>query len=53
MEQKAEELLEKYASGNCTPEEIALLQQWYLQLPPETEAPSHDQIERAKFLAWS
>lgn len=53
MEKKAHKLLEKYTLGQCTEDEIILLQQWYLQLPPETEAPSHDQIERAKFLAWN
>lgn len=37
MEHKrAEALLEKYLAGNCTPEEVAIVESWYLQV---TETP--------------
>ncbi|QIL41217.1 FecR family protein [Pedobacter sp. HDW13] len=45
MEHKrAEALLEKYLAGHCTPEEVAIVESWYLQVTenPEALAPEPD-----------
>src|SRR5690606_32661615 len=52
-EQKAKELLEKYANGQCTTEEIALLEKWYGQYerPAYTELSptvAKEQLERIR-----
>lgn len=48
MENNAKKLLEQYLSGNCTPEEKAIVEDWYLQLPFERNAPHYEQIEASK-----
>ncbi len=35
---RAEALLEKYLAGNCTPEEAAIVESWYLQVTENQEA---------------
>lgn len=45
MEKNAAELLKKYLSGQCTPEEKAMVEDWYLQLPFQKKAPAAEQIE--------
>ncbi|MGM9478293.1 FecR domain-containing protein [Pedobacter sp. GSP4] len=52
MEKNAKILLEKYLSGNCTPEELAIVEQWYLQLPFNGNAPGQQAIENSKNEAW-
>ncbi|PWS30404.1 FecR family protein [Pedobacter paludis] len=53
MEKDAKKLLDKYLSGNCTPEEISFVEEWYIQMPIEKEAPSQAIIEESKNLVWS
>ncbi|WP_293787841.1 FecR family protein [uncultured Pedobacter sp.] len=53
MEKNARKLLDKYISGNCTPEEMAVVEDWYLQLPLEKEAPRHSAIESSKQEVWN
>jgi len=53
MEKNAKKLLDKYISGNCTPEEKAIVEDWYLQLPFEKEAPHHSFIESSKQEVWN
>lgn len=48
MEKDAKKLLEKYLSGDCTPEESAIVEDWYAQLPLEGKTPTHAQIEVSK-----
>ena len=48
MEKDAKKLLEKYLSGDCTPEEIAVVEDWYIQLPFEGKTPTHARIEESK-----
>ena len=51
---QAQQLLEKYRSGNCTPEEKALLEQWYFKEAgklPTPEGPQDPAAEEA--LIWS
>lgn len=48
MENNAKKLLEQYLSGNCTPEEAAIVEEWYLQLPFERVAPGYEQIETSQ-----
>ncbi|WP_246076933.1 FecR family protein [Pedobacter ureilyticus] len=45
MEKNAANLLKKYLSGQCTPEEKAIVEDWYLQLPFQKNAPTTEQIE--------
>jgi len=45
MEKNAAKLLEKYRSGQCTPDEKAMVEDWYLQLPFQKMAPNAEQIE--------
>jgi ferric-dicitrate binding protein FerR (iron transport regulator) len=53
MEKNAKKLLDKYLAGHCTPEEIAVVEDWYLQLPFEKEAPDHLFIETSKEEVWN
>lgn len=53
MEKNAKKLLEKYIAGNCTPEEVAVIEKWYLQLPFEKDAPHHSLIEASKQEVWN
>jgi transmembrane sensor len=50
---QAKELLQKYVSGLCTEEEKALIENWYLNLPDEGNAPGHDQIISHKSETWT
>ncbi len=45
MEKNASKLLKKYLSGQCTPEEKAIVEDWYLQLPFQKNAPVAERIE--------
>jgi len=53
MEKNSRKLLDKYLSGNCTPEEMAIVEDWYLQLPDEIVAPAHITIESSKEEVWN
>jgi transmembrane sensor len=53
MEKNAKKLLDKYIAGNCTAEEMAIVEDWYLQLPFEKKAPHHSIIESTKQEVWS
>lgn len=53
MEKNAKKLLDKYIAGNCSPEEMAVIEDWYLQLPFENETPHHSRIESSKQEVWS
>lgn len=53
MEKNAKKLLDKYLAGNCTPQEITIVEDWYLQLPFQKEAPSHSLIESSKQEVWN
>lgn len=52
MEKNAKKLLDKYIAGNCTPEEMAVVEDWYLQLPFEREAPQHSLLASSKQEVW-
>ncbi|TCD26976.1 FecR family protein [Pedobacter psychrodurus] len=53
MEINAKKLLDKYLAGNCTPEEIAIVEDWYQQFPFEKETPKHSLIETSKVEVWN
>ncbi|MFF5381197.1 FecR family protein [Pedobacter suwonensis] len=53
MEKNARKLLDKYISGNCTPEEMAVVEDWYHQLPFEKNAPQHSVIAASKKEVWN
>lgn len=53
MENKAATLLKKYNAGECSDEEIALVQQWYLQSSDSDLELSFAEIENAKSTVWS
>lgn len=53
MEKNAKKLLDKYLAGHCTPEEMAIVEAWYLQLPFEKEVPDHLLIEASKEEVWN
>jgi transmembrane sensor len=53
MEKNSKKLLDKYLAGNCTPEEIAIVEDWYLQLPEEHAVPTHSTIEISKAEVWN
>jgi len=53
MEKNSKKLLDKYLAGNCTPEEIAVVEDWYLQLPFKKAAPDHSLIENSKQEVWN
>ncbi|TCD00318.1 FecR family protein [Pedobacter psychroterrae] len=46
-------LTKKYNAGDCTPEEIALLENWYLQWIPEGIKVDSEQITEASDAVWS
>jgi len=43
----AQELLQKYKAGNCTQEEKAIVETWYLGLPTDDNELSPDELEQA------
>lgn len=43
-QQDAKDLLLKYAKGECTPQEAALVEQWFLQVDPDAENISHEEV---------
>lgn len=45
MKMKAEELLNRYQTGTCTPEEVALLETWYLDLHSKTHGLERQSLE--------
>jgi len=49
---KAKELLEKYAAGKCSPEELALLETWYLQENEPKAMLKPEQVEQARLAVW-
>ncbi|WP_412469127.1 FecR family protein [Pedobacter sp. KLB.chiD] len=53
MEKNARELLDKYIAGNCTPEEMAVVEDWYRQLPFEQDAPRQSVITASKQEVWN
>ncbi|GGH06687.1 FecR family protein [Pedobacter zeae] len=53
MEKNAKKLLNKYIAGNCTPEEMAVIEEWYLHLPVDQQAPPHSRIESSKQEVWN
>lgn len=52
MEKNAKILLDKYLSGNCTPSEKAIVEQWYLQLPFEGDTPQQHRITATQTKVW-
>ncbi|SDD81257.1 FecR family protein [Pedobacter soli] len=52
MEKNAKILLDKYLSGNCTPNEKAIVEQWYLQLPFEGDTPQQHRITATQTEVW-
>ncbi|KIA96949.1 hypothetical protein OC25_00650 [Pedobacter kyungheensis] len=52
MEKNAKILLDRYLSGNCTPDEKAIVEQWYLQLPFEGETPQQHRISTTQTEVW-
>ncbi|RYG09581.1 MAG: FecR family protein [Chitinophagaceae bacterium] len=48
MENNAERLLKKYLAGQCTTEEKAVVEDWYLQFPSQRDIPNHKLIESSK-----
>ncbi|QKJ32805.1 FecR family protein [Mucilaginibacter mali] len=49
----AEELLVKYAEGTCTDEELAMLENWYLQTPPISDKVTPEAVAAAKEDIWA
>ncbi len=47
QEKDFQELLNKYTKGQCSDQEKALLESWYLDLSETGQAPSHDLITKA------
>jgi len=52
MEKNAKILLDKYLSGNCTPNEKAIVEQWYQQLPFEGNTPDQQRITATQAEVW-
>jgi len=50
---EAEELLDKYANGNCTDEELSILHTWYLEQPIDVLEISAEEVEMAKQEVWN
>lgn len=44
MEKNASKLLKKYLDGHCTPEEKAIVEDWYVQFPYQRNSPNAEQI---------
>lgn len=51
-QEQAEQLLSRYNAGNCTEEERAIVEQWYLQVPYEADAPEGTKILAAMQEVW-
>lgn len=49
---EAEDLLNKYANGNCTEEELAILHTWYLAQESSQPQISAEEVEMAKQKVW-
>ncbi|TCC99557.1 FecR family protein [Pedobacter hiemivivus] len=49
---QAKALVDKYIEGDCSEEEMALVENWYLQLPYLADAPGTGQIIAAKNNVW-
>ncbi|WP_316821205.1 FecR family protein [Pedobacter gandavensis] len=49
---QAKELLEKYKAGNCTDEEKAIVETWYLTFPNAATELHHEEIESATDRIW-
>ncbi len=45
-------LLEKYKAGTATPEELQLLENWYLQWKPDEVKVEHERLEQLKKEVW-
>lgn len=52
-QEQAAQLLSKYNEGNCTDEEQAIVEQWYVQLPYEARAPDAEQVMAAMQQVWN
>lgn len=50
---EAEKLLDKYANGNCTEEELAILHTWYLEQELSVPQISTEEVEMAKQQVWN
>lgn len=48
MEHNAKKLLKKYVAGQCSPEEKAIVEDWYLQFPSHGNTPNYQLIESSK-----
>lgn len=46
-------LINKYIEGDCSEEEMALVENWYAQLPYLADAPGHGQIISARDNIWA
>ncbi|SMC38036.1 FecR family protein [Pedobacter africanus] len=52
MQKDPHKLLEKYKSGNCSEEEKAIVESWYLELERQ-QAPAHEVITKSKDQVWT
>ncbi|MBB5441322.1 hypothetical protein HDC92_005030 [Pedobacter sp. AK017] len=52
VERDAKILAEKYERGECTEEELALIEGWYLALKEERVAPDYEKIETSMDQVW-
>lgn len=52
IEKNAKVLAEKYKNGTCTPEERALVEQWYGQLPASERQSTASQIQYSMDSVW-
>jgi len=50
---EAEELLDKYANGKCTEEELAILHTWYLEQSIDMAEISAEEVEMARQEVWN
>lgn len=53
MQKDPGNLLEKYKAGNCSEEEIAIVESWYLELASKGNAPAALSIELSKEEVWA
>lgn len=55
MNNKAKDLLKKYSEGQCTPEEIALIESWYLNYPlaDNSDTLSLEELDETKAKIWA
>lgn len=54
QQQSLKQLLEKYHQGNCTPDELALLESWYMQLNEDVREPlSEPELDEARQKVWA